>query len=112
MSLECTFNLTFNLKIPYVPIEIKNIEIFCSKWRHLQRQNYAVLNKMSSTKQILEGEARNLIKHITQFSEDEENFPICERYVNRADRGVGIALFIKIMFMTIFQCTHLLIYEP
>ena len=60
---------------------------------------------MSSSKQILEGEARNLIKHITQFSEDEENFPICERYVNRSARGVVIALFIKIMFMAISKIT-------
>ena len=60
---------------------------------------------MSSSKQILEGEARNLIKHITQFSEDEENFPICERYVHCSARGVVIALFIKIMFMTISKIT-------
>ena len=33
----------------------------------------------SNPRQVIEAEAGNLIKHLTEFEQDEENFEICER---------------------------------
>jgi len=35
----------------------------------------------SNPRQVIEAEAGNLIKHLTEFEQDEENFEICERFV-------------------------------